>query len=94
MLLIEGAAQTAIVFSALENDRGSSGSRQVALGKIKAEFYDPVRIGDCVEFTTMNFKVMRGRGYVDVDVIRRDGRIGEVSIFYSFEMEGEIDSTK
>lgn len=85
-LLIEGAAQTAIVFSVLENDKAGGGSRTVALGKISAEFHHPVRIGDRVRFTTAAFKVMRGRGFVDVGIIRDETQIGSVSIFYSFMM--------
>ncbi len=90
-LLIEGAAQTAIVFSVLENDKAGGGSRQVALGKISAEFHEPVRVGDSVRFTTVHFKVMRGRGFVDVAIRCGEREIGTVSIFYSFMMGAQRD---
>lgn len=85
-LLIEGAAQTAIVFSVLEYGKDGEESPQVALGKITAEFDRQVIIGSQVRFTTTTFKVMRGRGFVDVEMTCEDDRVGSVSIFYSFMM--------
>lgn len=94
VLLIEGAAQTAIVFSALEKDGGAGAAPRIALGKIDAEFHAPVRVGDTISFITANFKLMRGRGYVDVDMFRDGRHVGAVNIFYSSMTGGANDSTE
>lgn len=83
VLLIEAAAQTAIVFASLQHGEMSGGVGRVALGKIKAEFQHPVRVGDQVHLTISTFKILQGRGFVDV-LLNCDGLdVAAMSIFYS-----------
>ncbi|MBZ0165503.1 MAG: hypothetical protein K8I00_01760 [Candidatus Omnitrophica bacterium] len=83
VLLIEAAAQTALVFASLEHGDQNAGVGRVVLGKITAEFQDSVRVGDQVQLRISAFKILPGRGYVDVVVTREDVEIGQVNIFYS-----------
>lgn len=83
-LLIEAAAQTAILFARM-HEPNPSGNFRVVLGKICAEFTARAGIGDQVVFRTSGFKMMKGGGYVDIEMSVSGQTAGRVNIFYSLK---------
>ena len=81
-LVIEAAAQTALVFYVLNNDIEGRISHQIRLSGIKSKFSEAVHIGDQLRLTTGEFKMLKARGYIDVDIARDDVSISKVKIFY------------
>ena len=82
-LIIEAASQAALVFYSVNstNAKGQILSR-IRLGGIKSEFLQTVYIGDQLRFTTRDFKILKEKGYINVDVSRDGEDISRVKVFY------------
>lgn len=81
-LLIEAAAQAAILFYRLNNEERSITSR-IFLGQAKAEFARPAHAGDQLILKTLSGKMLKTGGYMDVRASVKEEKIADVQIFYS-----------
>ncbi|MGE0267576.1 MAG: beta-hydroxyacyl-ACP dehydratase [Candidatus Omnitrophota bacterium] len=82
-LLIEAAAQTAVLFARLTLIENHSGNYLFVLGRINAEFEGRAGVGDQVLLKTSNFKMMKMNGFIDVGIESETGAIAKLNIFYS-----------
>lgn len=84
-LIIEAAAQAAVLFARLNSDDHSFGNSIFVLGKIKVDIEGQAGIGDQIILRTSNFKMMKDNGFIDVDVSLESGAIAKLNIFYSLK---------
>ncbi len=82
-LLIEGAAQSAAAFFYLEFLKGED-NRIVLLGKVSAEFFEPVKLSSQIIYRTSTFKVLKNGGFIEILVAVDDIKVAEVKIFCGF----------
>lgn len=82
-LLIEAAAQAAILFYKLNNEESSASSSRFFLGQAKAEFARAARAGDQLTLKTLSGKTLKTGGYMDVEASVKEEKIADVQIFYS-----------
>ena len=82
-LLLEAAAQGAVAFYRLDKGGNEKSVPGVFLGKIKAEFFHPVHIGDQITLKTLLGKMLATGGYMDVDISSGAEKVAQVQIFYS-----------
>lgn len=82
-LLVEAAAQTAVLFAVLNGDEKGADNSTFILGKIDAEFNGRAGIGDQMQIKTSNFKMMKTNGFIDVEVHVEAESIAKLNIFYS-----------
>ena len=86
-LLIEAAAQAAILFYRLNDGGEQILSSRIFLGQVKAEFARPARIGDQLALRTLSGKMLKTGGYMDVLASVKDEKIADVQIFYSLRRD-------
>ena len=84
-LMIEAAAQTAIVFASLNNGLIASAGSLIVLGKIKAEFFNQAVIGNQVMLSTSSHKVLKDSGFIDIDVDCENINLAKSNILYSVQ---------
>ncbi len=82
-LLIEAAAQAAILFYRLNNGESLASSSRIFLGQAKAEFARPAHAGDQLVLKTLSGKMIKTGGYMDVRASVQEEKIADVQIFYS-----------
>lgn len=88
VLLIEAAAQAALVLYCLSKTSEPSAQRRLfVLGKIKAEFQGDVTVGNQVRFDVTSGKMMAQGGYSDVEFFSQNASRGKVEIFYSLRAQ-------
>lgn len=88
-LLIEAAAQAAILFYRLDKAQQNPQSK-IFLGRAKAEFFKPVYVGDQIQLNVMPGKMLEHGGYADVEVYAQDGKRAMVEIIYSISEDQTI----
>lgn len=88
-LLIEAAAQATIVFCRLSKEGEGASDMKVLLGRVRAEFFNPVRVGDQVTLKTLSGKMLGTSGYMDVGVSVSAERIADIQIMYSIAGDHE-----
>jgi len=84
-LIIEAAAQTAIIFANLNANEPFKKNLRFLLGKTKAEFFAPVHVGDQLQLKTMSNRLFSNRGYVGIEVSTKENKKAEISIFFSLQ---------
>ncbi len=82
-LLIEAAAQAAILFYRLNNEETSDPASRIFLGQVKAEFTRSAHAGDQIALKTLSGKMLKNGGYMDVLASVKEEKIADVQIFYS-----------
>ena len=81
-LLIEAAAQAAIVLYHVSKVK--KGPRpQYFLGKVEAEFFSPVEVGDQLQIKASSGKMMQTGGYSDITIESENKKSCVIRIFYS-----------
>lgn len=80
-LLIEAAAQAAILFYRLNKD--DNPRSRIFLGRAKAEFFRPVYVGDQLNLKTASYKMLEASGYVDIDARVNDVETARLEIMYN-----------
>lgn len=84
-LIIEAAAQAAVLFARLNGPENAPDDSVFVLGKVKAEIEGLAGIGDQIFLKTSNYKMMKDNGFIDVDVSLESGAIAKLNIFYSLK---------
>lgn len=79
-LIMESAAQTALAF--YHANEGLTKGKKFLLGKIDAEFFQEVKVGDWLKFRTEGFKKMGKSGFITVKCTRDTAEIASVQVFY------------
>lgn len=80
-LLIEAAAQAALVL--YKADKPSDSVKPAYIGKVKAEFFSPVSIGDQMAIKVKSSRIFGNSGFSDVEVSVNDEKKAEITTFYS-----------
>lgn len=81
-LLIESAAQAALVLYHVSRVRPGTPAPLYVLGKVTAEFVKEVRVGDRMELRARAGKMLSTGGYADVDIFVNEAECGRVSLIY------------
>lgn len=81
-LLIEAAAQAAILFYRLNKEEQSPKSK-IFLGRAKAEFFKLVHIGDQLKLKTASHKMLATSGYMDIHASVNEADVANFEIMYS-----------
>ena len=81
-LIIEAAAQTALMFYAL-NREDPSGKVNVLLGQAKAEFLRPVTLGDQMILKVLSSRKFGKSGLASLEVSVDQEKAADIEIFYS-----------
>lgn len=84
VFLIEAAAQAALVLYRASRAEDPAGALFV-LGKAKAEFSEPVTVGDQVSLKVSTGKVLGLGGYSDVNVSVGETPVAEIQVFYGIK---------
>ncbi len=83
VLIIEGAAQSAAAFFHLEFFAEGK-IKTIFLGKVTAEFFEPIKFGNQIIYKIVNFKVLKNGGFIDILAESESVKAAEVRIFCSF----------
>jgi len=89
VLLIEAAAQAALVFCNIDKTEQESQSVQYYIGRTKAEFFSSVFIGDQIRISILTGKIMNQSGYVSGCVFVEEQKIAEIDLFLSILRKNE-----
>lgn len=81
-LLIEAAAQAALVLYRA-NHQEQSAPKPVFIGKVKAEFFSQVHVGDKVLLNVKSSRTFGNGGYSDVEILVESEKKADVTAFYS-----------
>ena len=81
-LLIEAAAQAAILFYRLNKNEQNSRSK-IFLGRAKAEFLKSVHVGDQLTLKTAAYKMLETSGYMDIHASVSETDVANLEIMYS-----------
>ena len=81
-LLIEAAAQAALVLYGLTNLQPADKQPQYILGRSKAEFENFVYIGDQITLSAVASKMLDTGGYSDIKLSKTSQNIGTIEIIY------------
>ena len=87
-LIIEGATQSIIILKRL-NDDCINFHGFMLIGKLKAEFFKEVSIGDSIYYHVGKLRLYNDLGSAVVNVILEKENIGEVSVFFKI-MNSEL----
>ncbi len=82
VLLIEAAAQAALVLYCVSRVEAGAAVPLFVLGKVKAEFNKEVVIGDRLELRANSGKMLATGGYADVDIFVGQEKCGHVELIY------------
>ncbi len=82
-LLIEAAAQAALVLYRATRSSDDHKNSLFVLGKIKSEFFQSVTAGDQIQLHVSVGKMIATGGYSDVKVRRGNEEIASLELFYS-----------
>lgn len=91
-LIIESAAQAVIVMGQNDPHRQMGPEIRYYIGKIKAEFYQQVRIGDQLRLEARMGRVIKNGGYADVVVTVSGVRVATVGLFFSVQAADNEES--
>ncbi len=80
-LLIEAAAQAALVLYRVNQHDASA--KPAYIGKVKADFFSPVNVGDQLSIKVKSSRVFGTGGYSDVEVLVKDEKKADITAFYS-----------
>ena len=86
-LLLEAAAQAAILFYRLTHEESLASASRIFLGQVKAEFVRSVYAGDQVVLKTLSGRALKTGGYMDVRVCVKEETIADIQIFYSLRRD-------
>ena len=82
-LLIEAAAQAVIILYSLRDIGGENAKKKYYLGKVKADFFRQVLLGENIRFKVISGKLLDTGGYSNVKMMESDECRGEVQVFFS-----------
>ncbi len=82
-LLIEAAAQAALVLYHVTKVRDTGRRRQYFIGKVNAEFIEPACVGDAVRIKVRAGKLLDTGGYTHVDITADDALKAKIELFFS-----------
>ncbi len=92
-LILEVAAQAAIVLYHVSRNQGGGLNPQYILGKTEAEFFDTVRTGDQLNIISQATKMLKTHGYMDTDIAVGNNNVAKVKIMYSVQREKQTVET-
>ena len=81
-LLIEAAAQAALVLYGLSEVSKQAKNTEFILCKIQAEFTENIDIGHQLSIYAYASKMLENKGYMDINLCTSTKRIGSVQIIY------------
>lgn len=81
-LLIEAAAQAALVLYKVGK---STDAKLAFIGKVKAEFFSPVYVGDQVNVHVKSTRSFGPGGYSDVEILVAEDKRAEITAFFSIK---------
>jgi len=87
-LLIEVAAQAAIVFHHVNRIKGKS-KPQYFLGKVESEFFHPVQVGDQLNIKVLVGKILQSGGYSDIQIESQGKKVSGIRIFYGTRLNND-----
>jgi len=79
-LLIEAAAQAALVLYSQSKTHPSGAHPRYVIGKVQAEFFNTVSIGERVKIKVLKARMLADKGYAEVD-IHTEKKIATVELF-------------
>jgi len=82
VLILEAAAQTAIVLYHLKKSKDNPSNPLFFLGRIRAEFFHTVTIGDQLRIKSFSGKIMSNSGYANTDITMDAQKIAQVELMY------------
>lgn len=82
-LLIEAAAQAALVLYHISKVKGTNRKPRYMLGRIKAEFFNSVSIGARLKIEALANKMLDTGGFSDIRVFSSSSSISNIRIVYS-----------
>lgn len=80
-LLIEAAAQAALVLYKV--NQPDSPAKPAFIGKVKADFFSPVNVGDQVSIAVKSSRIFGNGGFSDVEVLVNEEKKADITAFYS-----------
>ena len=80
-LLIEAAAQAALVLYRVNHQ--DSPVKPAFIGKVKAEFFSQVNVGDQVSLNVKSSRIFGAGGYSDIEISVAAEKKAEITAFYS-----------
>ena len=87
-LLIEAAAQAALVLYHVSKV-GEGEKPGYAIGKISAEFFKDVQIGDQIEIKVTAGKLLSTGGYADIDILTTQHPAAKIQAFFSVQKQND-----
>lgn len=84
-LLIEAAAQAALILYHVSKVKDGRGRPKYFIGKCKAEFNAPVACGASVRLRVTAGKLLDTGGYTDIDVLADKIDVAKITIFFSVQ---------
>jgi len=83
ILIIEAAAQAAVVLYHVTKNKAGQPNPYYILGQTRAEFFCPVYIGDQLNIRSQATKMLITHGYMDTEIAVGKNNVAQVKIMYS-----------
>ena len=87
-LLIEASAQAILILYHLTFKEELKGDEQFLLGRAKAEFFDPVHVGDEVVLNVTPAKILKNGSVADVAIFVKDKNKAQVQLVLGVRRPG------
>jgi len=84
-LLIEAAAQAALVLYHVAKIKDSGRRPQYFIGKIDSEFFEPAVIGETLRIAVTAGKLLDSGGYANVEITAADAPKAKIELFFSVQ---------
>ncbi|MFA6378702.1 MAG: 3-hydroxyacyl-[acyl-carrier-protein] dehydratase FabZ [Candidatus Omnitrophota bacterium] len=88
MLLVEVAAQAAIIFHH-ESVIKSKKKPQYFLGKVEVEFFHAAQAGDQLDIKVLAGKILQAGGYSDIQIEAQGKKVSSIRIFYGTKLNND-----
>jgi 3-hydroxyacyl-[acyl-carrier-protein] dehydratase len=85
-LLIEAAAQSALVLCHLSRVAEGETPPKFFLGRIKSEFSSQVSVGSQVRLAVKSGRMLADGGYSDIDIFENESAVSKVEIIYKIQV--------
>ena len=86
-LLIEAAAQAALVLHYKSHGKDGVDTPRFYIGKVKAEFWDDVLVGEKIKLRVLNIRMLGQGGYAQT-TIHTDKKIAEIDFVFGVRKAG------
>ena len=85
-LLIEAAAQAALVLYHVSKVKAASQSRlKYFIGRIRSEFFKPIEIGEQLQIEVKSGKIMDSGGYTDVQLSSNSFQVAQMELIFKVQ---------